>query len=82
MTDKPDIVVMQEWWKDSAAFGLLCSYISTSDHRLSDRANDALEWAVENSKGTIDIGDVSYDGFVYLIFWSKDDAAMFKTFWL
>lgn len=80
----PDIVELEVWdhQKGSATFGLHCSYLTDETTRLSDRANEAFEWAVENRSGPIEFGGVNAAGFVYLVFRNEKDAVLFKTFWL
>ena len=78
----PDIIEFHGWQEDCALYGLLCEYLSGKDTRLSNRANEALEWVVENRSGPVDFGGISEDGFVYLKFHSQKDAVLFKTFWL
>ena len=84
MAHHPDIIELSVTSEAGAAgvFGLLCEYMVSPRHRLSERANDALEWIVENRRGTVDIGSVSKDGFVSVVFYDLRDAALFKTFWL
>ena len=73
-----DIVELRPHKNGGAVFGLHCEYLST----LSDHANSALEWIVENRTAEIEIGGMADDGYVYLTITSQRDAALFKTFWL
>ncbi len=68
--------------KGHAAFGLFCEYFSENSTTLSEHANSALEWIVENRTGDILIGGTTDDGYVYLVIAEPRDATLFKTFWL
>ena len=79
-----DVIEIEVWNSQNgcATFGLFCAHLTDVNILLSDRANAAFEWAVENRTGPLYFGGTNEAGFLYLTFRSERDAVLFKTFWL